>query len=382
MLRLSRPRTIIAPLFGNPRLEQASARIFNHDIMGCTADGVDGNHLYCGRALGMTLPGDIIQLHPDLKPQWSFINAHYDRIGMSVTDHVIWNLEQRTLAEHRDRDFSVFHFGAAEQAACPERVRYEVVKYINSKNNFIVSANELGVPVPATRCYGDVSEIDEAEICELDFPCYLKAAVYLSGVDIHRCEDQHELRAAVKCFGPKVPVQVQAEIPTDCFLSLQYEVTDKGLTRLAAAEHVLGGSLYEGHLYPARVDAWDCVEPMARWLYEQGILGVFAFDVAVVHALGGTDYLAIECNPRFNGASYPTAVAERLGIRHWLARVFQTEYRSLADINLNGLEYDRAFGQGIVLINWGTILVGELAILIAGPPEVQEYLSQELYLRL
>jgi hypothetical protein len=121
---------------------------------------------------------------------------------------------------------------------------------------------------------------------------------------------------------------------------------------------------------------------MAQWLYEQGMQGVFAFDVALVERDGRADYLAIECNPRFNGASYPTAVAKKLGIGHWTTRLFKTEYRSLADIDLTGLEYDQAFGQGIVLVNWGPILVGKLSILIAGPPEVQEYLSQELHLRL
>jgi hypothetical protein len=38
--------------------------IINHDIMICTAEGVVGNHLYSGRALGLLEPWDMIQLHP------------------------------------------------------------------------------------------------------------------------------------------------------------------------------------------------------------------------------------------------------------------------------------------------------------------------------
>ncbi len=50
--------------------------IFNHDIMHCTHDAVVGNYLYSGRVLGMSEPDDLIQLHPDLKSQWTAITAH------------------------------------------------------------------------------------------------------------------------------------------------------------------------------------------------------------------------------------------------------------------------------------------------------------------
>jgi len=42
---------------------------------------------------------------------------------------------------------------------------------------------------------------------------------------------------------------------------------------------------------------------MAKWLHREGMKRTFAFDVAVVPKGSGTDYLVIECNPRFNGAS-------------------------------------------------------------------------------
>ena len=61
----------------------AGCYIVNHDIMRCTADGVVGNDLYSGRALGLTEPGDYIQLHPKLKPMWQDISAHYSRVGLS-----------------------------------------------------------------------------------------------------------------------------------------------------------------------------------------------------------------------------------------------------------------------------------------------------------
>jgi hypothetical protein len=379
MLTLSKSTANPRGQVGNTGLRDASACILNHDIRSCAGNGIIGSHLYCGRALGISRPGDVIQLHPDLKPQWPLVTAHYDRVGLGVTDQVVWTLERGELSHHPEREASLFYFGAAEQEARPNSAWYQVVEHINSKNNFVALAKELGLPVPMTRCYSTVAEIDEAAVRQTSFPCYLKAAVSLSGAGIHRCADQTDLLAARGFFRSGAAVQIQSEVDSDCFLNLQYEVNDGGLSRLAATEQVLEGPTHQGNRCPARVEPWDSVEPMAHRLYEKGIRGVFAFDVAAIEGPGYWSYLAIECNPRFNTASYPTIVARKLGIEHWLARNFKTEYRSLADVDLTGLEYDPATGQGVVLINWGTILAGKLLFLLAGPPQVQERLALELH---
>ena len=70
----------------------AGRYIVNHDIMHCTADGVEGNDLYSGRALGLTEADDYIQLHPALKPLWKDITAHYRRVGLSHSENVIWDV--------------------------------------------------------------------------------------------------------------------------------------------------------------------------------------------------------------------------------------------------------------------------------------------------
>jgi hypothetical protein len=370
------------PALALQALVTAPFRILNHDIMGCTADGVRGNHLYSGRALGMTEPGDIIQLHPDLEPLWPEISEHYERIGLSFTRQVLWNVGQRELAGYPHRDVSVFYFGAGEQRVRPDDAWYRVVDFINSKNNFMDLADRLGVPVPKTLRFADVSQVGDRDIADLQFPCYLKAAVSVSGVGIYRCTDAAEFRAALERFQPGVPVQVQAEVVTDVFLNLQYEAGAQGCQRLAATEQVLEGPVHQGNRYPAAHQPWACVEPMAEWLHKEGMRGVFAFDVAVVERPDGVEYLAIECNPRFNGASYPTAIANKLGIERWLARAFRTDLRSLADVDLDGLEYDPIRGEGAILVNWGPILVGKLLVLLAGPAPVQERLALELQARL
>ena len=100
------------------------------------------------------------------------------------------------------------------------------------------------------------------------------------------------------------------------------------------------------------------------------------------HGPGRIEYPAIECNPRYNGASYPTAVAQKLNIEQWLARTFKTDRRSLEDVDLSGLEYNPATGEGIIVINWGPILVGKLLCLLAGSGTVQKRLALELQARL
>jgi len=366
-----------------PAGAQRMRRILNHDIMGCTADGVVGNHLYSGRALGLSAPGDIIQLHPDLKSQWAAIQAHYRRIGLRHSSDVVWDVRHSVLADHPGHAVSLFFFGPAEQEARPDSSWFRVVDYINSKNRFMALAEALNVPVPRTLCFDGVEFIDTATIAAAPYPCYLKAAISVSGVGIYRCADAAELREAMTRFEPGIPVQIQAEVATSQFLNLQYESTGGGLHRLAATEQVLDGFVHQGNRHPSAHAPWDIVEPMARWLHDEGMRGVFAFDVAVVEAPGGgTAYLAIECNPRYNGASYPTAIANKLGITHWLARTFPTRHRALADLDLSGIEYDPGIGEGIVLVNWGPILVGKVLVLLAGRPEVQEALTTALRDRL
>ncbi len=357
-------------------------RILNHDIMGCTAEGVLGNHLYSGRALGVSDPGDLIQLHPDLKPHWPVICDHYRRIGLSHSREVIWNIDPGRLADYPEHTPSVFYFGAAEQRKRPDERWYRAVDYINSKNQFMALAEDLGVPVPRTRCFEAAGRIKDVDLHVAPYPCYLKAAVSVSGVGIYRCEHQEALRAAIATFAPDTPVQIQDEVPTDSFLNLQYEALDGRAERVAATEQVLDGCVHQGNRHPVPAPPWPVVEPMADWLVAQGMQGVFAFDVAVVHRDQGLEYLAIECNPRWNGASYPTKIAHKLAIEQWLARAFPTQHRRLAEIDLTGIEYDPSTGEGVILVNWGPVLVGKLLVLLAGPPERQQALAQALSQRL
>ncbi|NNG13602.1 MAG: ATP-grasp domain-containing protein [Gammaproteobacteria bacterium] len=356
--------------------------IYNHDIMNCTADGVIGNHLYSGRALGITEPWDLLQLHSDLKPLWDDIVAHYDRIGLSHTKEVIWYLDLKQLGSHIGHHPSVFYFGPNEYGNWGDHEWYKAVEFINSKNNFMSLANEIGVDIPKTLCFNSVDDIDVSTIKDMEFPCYLKAAISVSGVGIYRCENFGELITDIVKFDRDTPVQIQEEIKTDVFLNLQYQVIGDELIRLTASEQLLDGFAHQGNRVPACHAPWKSVEPMAVWLKDHGMKDIFAFDVAVVETDNGLRFPAIECNPRFNGASYPTLIAQKLGIPEWTAITFSTKHTSLNKIDLTDIEYDIKTGEGAIIVNWGTALVGKLMILMAGSRDYQNALKIELDARL
>ncbi|MEO0377035.1 MAG: ATP-grasp domain-containing protein, partial [Cyanobacteria bacterium P01_A01_bin.17] len=118
--------------------------------------------------------------------------------------------------------------------------------------------------------------------------------------------------------------------------------------------------------------------PMAQWMAKKGMKDVFAFDVAVDERENQPRYLAIECNPRFNGASYPTGIARKLGIKSWSCETFRTHYRSLKQVDLRDIEFNPETGAGVIMVNWGPIQVGKLVILLAGSQNEQQQLRAAL----
>jgi hypothetical protein len=363
-------------------------KIFNHSIMTCTHERVEGNYLYCGRGLGITSPEDIIQLHPALRSEWAAITAHYDRMGLSHSHRVLWDDSFDEVERHPERELSVFYFGDTGDRHSPHsdwcrRLNYNwwsVVDFINSKNNFMQLAHELDVPVPQTLCYETKAQVDLDDCCF--YPCYFKPAISVDGMGIVRCADDQALAQALDQAPENLPLQIQAEVVTSTFLNLQYQVTEQGVKRLAATEQVLEGCSHSGNRYPTVHQPWEQVEPMAQWMTAKGMRGIFAFDVAVVPGTSAPLYLAFECNPRYNGASYPTEIAHKLQIQAWSSETFATQYRTLTDLDLSDLEYCAQTGTGVILVNWGTILIGKLAVLLAGSLEQQADLRLALRQRL
>jgi hypothetical protein len=364
-------------------------KIYNHDISMCTHAQVVGNYLYSGRVLGLTEPEDIIQLHSALEAEWPFITAHYQQIALSYSLNPIWTVDLEQLTQYPGRDISVFYFGDTTSASSSQAAIFRsidpqwaaVVAQINSKNYFIQLAHELGIPVPQTFCLEDKVAFDQSAQ-SWPFPCYLKPAVSVDGVGIARCADQQQLVQALSQLDHRHPFQIQEELVAVAFLNLQYSAKDQGCDRIAVSEQILSECAHQGNRYPSCHQPWEIVEPMAEWLVTHGMKDIFAFDVAVCDRNDQLHYLALECNPRFNGASYPTGIARKLNIDCWAAETFYTQHRSLQQIDLSDLAFNPASGVGIILVNWGTVLVGKLVVLLAGSIDQQNELRSVLKTRL
>jgi len=293
----------------------------NHDTSRWIAGEGPPNYLYSGRVLCITEPDDTIQLPPEIYPQWEAITAHYERIHLSHSHNPSWDLSWTTLAEDPEPEISVFMFddvvsrdsAAADWFQKRDPAWLDCVRHINSKNNFINLAEQLGVEVPKTICATCKSRLD---LSLLSFPCFLKPAVAGNGAGIIYCTTAGELNSALAAFPENLPLQVQREVNARAFINLQYRVLENRLCRLAATEQILEGCVYSGSRYPTSFEPWELVEPLAEWLAERGMKDIFAFDVAVTDQPGHPRYLALECNPRFNGASYPTLTADKRDLLH------------------------------------------------------------------
>lgn len=367
---------------------KAPMKIYNHDITHYTHDLAPGNQLYAGRALGLTVPKDKIQLPEELMSEWEAISAHYAQAGINHTQDIIWNTSFSEMERYPSYEASVYFFGDVIN----EHDRYrqlfqkwdarccEVIEYINSKNNFIQVAEELGIPVPKTLRFETLSA---AMACDqIPFPCYVKPAVSDHGFGIMRCPDLETLEKAFAQLTPNEPLQIQKEVIASSFLNLQYEMTASGAQPLLVSEQILEGPIHRGNRYPSRHEPWHEIAPFAQWISDRGMRGIFAVDVAVLTDPEETPYVAIECNPRFNGSSYPTIIAKRLGIPAWMSVTYKTPLRSLSDFGTGDLTFDASTGKGIILVNWGTIQVGKIAILIAGTEAEQAEIDQILKDRL
>jgi hypothetical protein len=145
---------------------------------------------------------------------------------------------------------------------------------------------------------------------------------------------------------PAEPLQIQEEVQASAFLNLQYQVKDGQIEPLLVSEQVLDGCVHKGNRYPSSHEPWDKVAPFAEWMGDRGMKGIFAVDVAVIPEATGTRYVAIECNPRFNGSSYPTVVANDSTFPSGAAALTRPKVRSLSDLDLQDLAYDPATHKG------------------------------------
>lgn len=357
--------------------------LYNHDIRHSRPLKAVGQQYYSGRALGISRPDDIIQLHPHLEKLWPSICSHYQRTGLEHSLNPAWDLSLEFADNHPDASFSPFLFTDAFRPGSRDADWFRerdpelesAVSFINSKNNFIRTSQDLGVAVPKTILYANPGECDPSAQA---FPCFLKTSVSANGTGVIRCENHGQLMEALEDLPENTEFQIQEEITGATFLNLQYLAEQGRARRLAATRQLIKSYAHVGSVYQATNAPWETCDQLASHLAKLGLKGIFAFDLASCGPPSAPRALALECNPRFNGATYPTLVARKLGIDHWTYATFATSARSLTDLDLSELEYSQSSREGIVLINWGPILTGRLGIMLTAREENYDRLKARL----
>lgn len=352
--------------------------IVNHDILDCSAndalDKVLGVHHYSGRVLGSTNPEDVLQLNPDLKEHWDWISGHYKKAGISYSETIIWNDSFDVMTGFNHHEPSVFFFGDRAHKAKPDQAWYDIVKKMNSKNDFIEICSQLNVPTPKTWCFDCKSQVD-VEI-GFPFPVYLKIAVSVSGLGVVKCNNASELEIELLKIERNIPLQIQEGKDAFTFLNLQYRKNGK-LERVLATEQVLKGCCHVGNAYPTKHQPWELTDGIAEEMVHQGMRGYFAFDIAACNENGKVAYYAIECNPRFNGSSYPTNIAKKIGAKNWIAKKVSTSMNSFSNVDLGEIQYTPKKGVGVIVVNWGSITEKEIGVMFVSDNAKQEQMFEE-----
>jgi len=351
-----------------PNNQTVKSVMFNHSILDSTNDDPKflqglGVETYLGRALCLTQKGDIIQLPPCIKSEWPHITAHYQRIGLPHTESVIWNESYESLKSGGDYQISVFFYGRKAFKRSDDKKWFRIAKRMNSKNKFLKICRKLNVPTPRTWSFKSKCNIQKYD--HFPFPVYLKAAVSVSGFGVRKCVTKESLCKELKQVRSDAPIQIQEEINgVDAFLNMQYFVNGKGKAeRVVTTEQILNGNSHSGNVFPARLEPWEITDPIAKYMGSNGMKGYFAFDVAITPK----GPFVIECNPRFNGSTYPTVIAQKLCVPVWRAQIIETEYRSLADVrDFHKIEFNPRTKKGVIIINWGSVKSGKLGIMLCG----------------
>ncbi|OIN92986.1 MAG: hypothetical protein AUJ20_05645, partial [Comamonadaceae bacterium CG1_02_60_18] len=356
-------------------------RLFNHDIRSSGPANLGLGRMYASRALCITDPDDVIQLPAELKKHWDFIQTHYARVGLACCNKVVWSLNLDYIKDYPGCELDFFFFGKRENFFQPDDERFKLTKILNSKNNFIEYALANGVNVPNTQVFKSVFDINIKNI-KINFPLYFKPEFSLSGLGIVRCESSATLIRLLDHTSTDFACQLQQALTVKCWLNFQFqEVAGKALMFLVT-EQIIKDNAHLGNIYPSKYADVKVFHEFAQLIVNQGMRGIFAFDVGVVESDFGDQFFVIECNPRINAATYPAMVAKKIGVNQWKSVTFKTSFRSYTDFNLKDIEFNPVTASGVIVINWGSIEHGSIMLMLIGTSEQQDFLLNKSSSRL
>ncbi len=326
-----------------------------------------GFDFYETRSLGISQPGDVVQLDPKLRAELPYIKEHYTRVGLRHASKVVWDVAPEVASDFPDEHLSVYMFAEVFNNVRPDPERLQATKMYLDKNSFMRRCEGV-VQIPPT-VFGNTAR-PAPDYAKLTFPLFVKGAISATGSSVYKCNNPQEVTKAIANINGDY--QLQQAVDAAAFLSAQYNITPGGVAEhLADTEQIIEGVEYAGTRFPTTYKL--PMQAIADRAAKDGLRGKMGVDVAVTKT---GEFFALECNPRWNGALYPLVIAQKLHIKEWSTAHVPTRASSLKTINFGGLEYNGK--TGIVLINWGAVKTNWLEVLFAGSPAEQTKLRRAL----
>lgn len=322
-----------------------------------------------GRALCLSFPPDHVRLEAGLEMSLDWTIGHYRRVGLPVANNIVLKdglFDWFQTYSYRRTD--VFCLG---EENCHDRSLVARVKGLNNKNTFIELCRVQEWPIPVTCTSGEWGS-RESPPPRLHFPVVVKVAVSAGGKDVFVCLDNEEMQQVILTLSAsRRQFQAQEFLDGAVFYSVQSRKSVSQAPMWQVTKQVISGNSYVGtsSMVPDKVinRLLSLLQPTSSCLtyIEASGIEVFGLDFAVTK---DGRMLLIECNPRYTAAIYPAVVAERLGHSGWEYRYFEVEHNDLSKVLPPGLEYDPSTRKGVVIVDWGSILRGEVGMLFFGSP--------------
>ncbi len=370
-------------------------KYYFHCINDVGPDHAPGDELYGARVLPVSMPGDCIVLHPDMEGQIESIIEHYEVVGLHIGDVVFARTLDEALMEKPlgDRHLDVAFFGQQAHNVIPNRKWFETARLMNGKNGAYKNVFEpLGIKTPAVVLFENAEHFFKS--CkELPFPGvnFYKTGGQTSGAGagVRACKTMDELVVAVKSFPPEDCFQVQAGkqnhdgtigIPINAL----FKITDDGVEIVDMSQQDLIECMHNGNFRPTEYESeelWLMVEPAAKLKHQQGFRGPCGFNfIGIDNGNDCIEWWVIECNPRWSGSDYPTAIAKRLGVNAWSAKNYKTKAMLFSELNFQDMLFSGKTKQGIIVFNSGPVSAGfgKVGIMICGERAYRDEIDERL----
>lgn len=334
-------------------------------------DMVKNGALHSMRALPCTEKEDVIQLDRRLENSYPYMLEHFQEAGLDPTEEVIWDTSVDVAHDFPSHEVSSYSFNDLRNKVAPSQARLETATLCNNKNRFLQFCQENGYPLPVTIFVDEKTPLDTTQ---LKFPAYVKAARGSSGTNIYRVQDMEELQTSIQKVGKEYQIQEEVSEVVS-FLNVQYKALGNIATHFATTEQVLSGFSHQGNRFPTEYESRHITDRLAGELASMGLEDMFAFDVAVTP----DDMKIIECNARWNGSTYPTIVARKLGIEEWRTLTLPSTLEYISKLEISKLAYSRARRYGAILLNSSFLRTErKVSAMLAGSEELQQEIEEEL----